>query len=187
MPDSGSRGDRSRVVIERFDPGRHERQGFSCGVSRLDNFLRLSAKRLQKDGYTQVHVAVDPGSPRILGYCALNAHDAKLSEFGAGRPPRAPRSGSVPVVYLSMIAVDQSCHGRGIGSDLVTGALEHVRRAAHEIGIKAVILDVINDNGVVELARRTEFYRRLGFESVPERPERMYIFTDSIRSNLNRP
>lgn len=34
--------------IELFDPARHDRAGFVCGVDRLDNYLKLSAKKQQK-------------------------------------------------------------------------------------------------------------------------------------------
>ena len=39
--------------IELFDPARHDRAGFVCGVDRLDNYLKLSAKK-QKDNMTRV-------------------------------------------------------------------------------------------------------------------------------------
>ena len=34
--------------IETFDPARHSRDGFACGVPRLDNYLKLNAKKQQK-------------------------------------------------------------------------------------------------------------------------------------------
>ena len=41
------------VSIEPFEPARHERAEFACGVARLDNFLRLSARKQQKDHFTR--------------------------------------------------------------------------------------------------------------------------------------
>ncbi len=86
----------SPIVIEPFDPARHKRSGFSCGTERLDNFLRLSARKQQKDDFTRVFVAVEEGSPKILGYYALNAHAVATGELGADRPKRAPTPGQHP-------------------------------------------------------------------------------------------
>lgn len=170
------------IAIEPFDPGRHDRSAFSCGTDRLDNFLRFTARKQQKDDFTRVFVAVSEGSPEILGYYALNAHAVAISDLGADRPRRAPNTGSIPALYLSMIAVDRSRQGEGLGSDLTIDALGRARSVAGEVGLKLVVLDVIDDGGNEDFAHRIEFYRRLGFRSFQDRPERMFIAIDTIRA-----
>ena len=170
------------IVIEAFDPGRHDRSGFSCGTDRLDNFLRFSARKQQKGDFTRVFVAVAEGSPRVLGYYALNAHAVATDDLGPDRPRRAPNTGSIPALYLSMIAVDRSWQGRGLGSDLAVDALGRALSVAGEIGLKLVVLDVIDDGGDEAFARRMSFYRRLGFQSFQDRPERMFIAIETIRA-----
>ena len=182
MQGDGDREADSVVVIEPFDPARHERSGFSCGTERLDNFLRFSARKQQKDDFTRVFVAVAEGSPKILGYYALNAHAVATGELGADRPKRAPNTGSIPALYLSMIAVDRSWQGRRLGSDLAIDALGRARNVAGEVGLKLVVLDVIGDGGNETFGRRMAFYRRLGFRSFHDRPERMFITIDTIRA-----
>ena len=182
MQGEGDREAASRIVIESFDPARHERSGFSCGTERLDNFLRFSARKQQKDDFTRLFVAVAEGSPGVLGYHALNAHAVATGELGADRPRRAPNTGSLPALYLSMIAVDRSWQGKGLGSDLAVDALGRARNVAGEVGLELVILDVIGDGGNEAFARRMEFYRRLGFRSFQDRPERMFIALDTIRA-----
>ena len=184
-----SKGDRkaaSRIVIEPFDPVRHDRSDFSCGTERLDNFLRFSARKRQKDDFTRVFVAVAEGSPGILGYYALNAHAVAMGELGADRPRRAPNTGSIPALYLSMIAVDRSWQGKGLGSDLAIDALGRALSIAGEVGLKLVVLDVIDDGGSEAFARRVEFYRRLGFQSFQDRPERMLITIDTVRAMFGK-
>ena len=117
MQGDGDRQGVSAIVIEPLDPGRHDRSGFSCGTDRLDNFLRFSARKQQKDDFTRVFVAVAQGSPGVLGYYALNAHAIATGELGADQPRQAPNTGSIPALYLSMIAVDRSRQGEGLGSD----------------------------------------------------------------------
>ena len=85
-------------------------------------------------------------------------------------------------MYLSMIAVDASRQGEGLGSDLAVDALGRARDVADEIGLKLVIPDVIEDGGNEAFERRMAFYRRLGFRSFQDRPERMFITIDTIRS-----
>ena len=182
MQGEGDREAASRIVIEPFDPARHERLGFSCGTDRLDYFLRLSARKQQKDDFTRVFVAVAEGSPKVLGCYALNAHAVATGELGADRPRRAPNMGGIPALYLSMIAVDRSWQGKGLGSDFATDALGRALNVAGEVGLKLVVLDVIDDGGSDAFARRMEFYRCLGFQSFQDRPERMFITIDTIRS-----
>ena len=182
MPGDDERPSAPRIVIEPFDPGRHDRSGFSCGTDRLDNFLKLSARKQQKDDFTRVFVAAAEGLPAVLGYYALNAHAVATEDLGADRPRRAPRTGSIPALYLSMIAVDRRRQGMGLGSDLAVDALGRALHVAGEVGLKLVVLDVIDDDGEEVFARRMEFYRRLGFRSLEDRPERMFITIDTIRA-----
>ena len=182
MQGDGDRKGVSAIVIEPLDPGWHDRLGFSCRTARLDNFLRFSARKQQKDDFTRVFVAVAEGSPEVLGYYALNAHAVATTDLGADRPRRAPNTGSIPALYLSMIAVDRSRQGKGLGSDLAVDALARALNVAGEVGLKLVILDVIGDGGNEAFARRMEFYRRLGFRSFQDRPERMFITIDTIRA-----
>lgn len=170
-----------RVSIESFEPSRHERAEFSCGVPRLDNFLRLSARKQQKDDFTRVFVAVAEGSGRILGYYALNTHAIGVAELGRDRQRRASKRASIPALYLSMIAVDKTQQGRGLGTDLLIDALHRVSRVSQEVGLKLVVLDVINDGGDATFQRRKEFYRRMGFQSFADHPERMFMTIGTIR------
>ncbi|MCE2494177.1 MAG: GNAT family N-acetyltransferase [Alphaproteobacteria bacterium] len=80
------------------------------------------------------------------------------------------------------IAVDRSWQGKGLGSDLAIDALSRARSVAGEVGLKLVVLDVIEDGGKEAFMRRMEFYRRLGFRSFKDRPERMFITIDTIRA-----
>ncbi len=181
MQSDGDREAAGRIAIEPFDLARHDRSGFSCGTVRLDNFLRFSSRKRQKDDFTRVFVAVAESSPGILGCYALNAHTVATGELGADHPARAPNTGSIPALYLSMIAVDRSWQGKGIGSDLAVDALGRALRVSGEVGLKLVVLDVIDGAGNETFTRRTAFYQRLGFQSFQDRPERMFITIDTIR------
>ncbi len=178
-------GDRAAafgIGIEPFDPGRYHRSGFTCGTDRLDNFLRFRARKQRKDDSTRIFVAVAEGLPKVLGYYAPNAQAVATDDLGQTRPRRAPNTGSVPALYLSMIAVGRSWQGRGLGSDLAVDALGRALNVAGEIGLRLVVMDVIDDGEHEAFAHCMTFHQRLGLQSFRDRPERMFIAIETIRA-----
>ena len=74
-----------------------------------------------------------------------------------------------------MIAVDCRHQGRGLGRILLADALSRTAAVADQIGLKVVVLDVIDDGGPEIMERRRTFYAGMGFRSLPSRPTRMFI------------
>ena len=149
------------VDIEPFDPARHDRTVFSCGSDRIDNYLKRTAKKHQKDDLARVFVAVAPGETDILGYYAINAHGVEAQDLPATLSRKAPRHGYVPAVYLSIVGVDRRVQGQGLAQALLVDALKRVLALSEEIGLE-----------------------RLGFQSMPSRPTRMYFSMKNIRTAL---
>ena len=170
-----------RISIEPLDPQRHDRAVFSCGTIRLDNFLRRTARKHQKGDFTRVWVATEIGRTGILGYYALNAHALEGDDLPADLTKKAPRFGSIPAVYLSMIAVDRRHQGLGLGRILLADALNRAADVADQIGLKAVVLDAIDDGGPGITEMRRTFYAGMGFRSLPSRPTRMFISIETVR------
>lgn len=171
-------------TIEAFDTARHDRSGFDSGVARIDNFLRRTARRHHSRDFTRIWVACRPGHVRVLGYYAINSHGLEVDELPDQLARGAPGHGSVPGAYLSMVGVDRSVQGHGLGQALVIDAMRRIESASRSIGIKAIVLDVIDDGGQVEYDRRKRFYERLGFVSFPSRPSRMFIALSTVRAAL---
>ena len=172
-----------RISFTPLDPEKHDRASFSCGTVRLDNFLKRSARKHQSGDFTRVWVATEGGRDEILGYYALNAHSLEGEDFPSSLTKHAPRSGSIPTIYLSMIAVDRRHQRRGIGRLLLADALKRAVSAANQIGLKAVVLDVIEDGGPDITKKRRAFYLSMGFKSLPTRPLRMFISIDTVRNS----
>lgn len=170
-----------RIRIEPLDPQKHDRAAFSCGTARLDNFLKRTARKHQAGDFTRVWVATESGHTGILGYYALNAHALEGNDLPVHLTKNAPRLGGIPAVYLSMIAVDHYYQGQGIGRILLADALNRAADAADQIGLKAVVLDVIEDGGAEITERRRAFYAAMGFQSLPSRPLRMFISIETVR------
>lgn len=171
-----------RISIKPLDPQRHDRAAFSCGTIRLDNFLKRTTRKHQTGDFTRVWVATDVGNAGILGYYALIAHALEGDDLPADLTKKAPRFASIPAVYLSMIAVDRRHQGRGLGRILLADALSRAAAVADQIGLKAVVLDVIDDGGPEIMERRRPFYAGMGFRSLPSRPTRMFISIATVRN-----
>ena len=170
------------MLIEPLEPARHDRAAFTCGVQRLDNFLQRTARKQQAADFTRVWVVVESGQDAILGYYALNAHALETDDLPREPTRRAPRGRSIPAAYLSMIAVDLRHQGRGVGRVLLADALTRAGDVATQIGLKAVVLDVIEDGGAEAMCRRRAFYERMGFRSFPLQPSRMFIAIETLRT-----
>jgi len=74
----------------------------------------------------------------------------------------------VPVMALGRLAVDQSCHGRGLGKGLLRDAVPRTVPVAKMAGIRALLVHAISED-----AKR--FYERCGFTSSPVNPMTLMI------------
>lgn len=175
MPTKG--GD---LRIEHFDPARHDRAGFSCGVERLDNFLKLNAKKQQKDDMTRVYVAVEEGETVILGYHAINLGMMDVSELKK-RPRGAPDHGELPILFLGQVAVSEDTQGDGLGSILMHHVFEKAIIIADEAGCFAIVLDVMSDGDEDAFKRRQAWYAGFGFQSFTSNPARMFMTMKQVR------
>lgn len=164
-----------QIVIEPFDPDKHDRTAFSCGAVRIDNYLRLSARKQQQGDFTRLWIAVRPGSNAILGFYSINSHALHADGFPKDLLKNAPRHGQLPAAYLSMIGVNKADQGTGLGRILLVDALRRIAKASYELGIAAVILDVLDDDGPEAAAKRKEFYESMQFQSFPSQPLRMFL------------
>ena len=97
-----------RYRIEAFDPGRHDSKHFRCGSAGQDNFLRRTARRQQREGYTRLFLATTPSEsaePRVvLGFYAINAHAIGTADL----PPlkiiqTSPSSGQAATRFCSAL------------------------------------------------------------------------------------
>ena len=167
--------------IEHLDPARHDRADFNCGVARLDNYLKLSARKQQTDDMTRVYVVVEEGSPRILGYHAINLGMMNVDELGQ-RPRGAPDHGEIPVLFLGQVAVDQAEQGKGLGGILLHHVFQKACVIADLAGCHAIVLDVISDGGEAEFACRKAWYGSFGFATFPSNPARLFLAMKQVRA-----
>jgi len=168
--------------IEPFDPEKHDRTVFSCGVDRLDNFLKRTAKKHQAGDFSRVFVAVKEDSATVTGYYSINAHAIEGDDLPEALTKHSPRHGVIPAAYISMIAVGQNVQGGGLGRILLADGLKRIMLLADQLGLAVVVLDVFDDDGDDAYQRRISFYESMGFQSFPSVPSRMFIGLKDIRA-----
>lgn len=168
------------TTIEPFDPARHDRTAFSCGVEQVDNFFRKTANKLARADNARVYVMTAPDGA-VIGFYALNAHAIDYRDLPGKFARTRPAHGSIPAAFLSMIGVDRRYAGQGFGGDLLIDALLRISQAAEKIGIAIVLLDVLDDGNPELVERRTRLYTAYGFEPLPSNPLRLFLPVETVR------
>lgn len=164
--------------IESLDPKRHKVKDFRCGQPSLERWLPSYAGQSQRRDVARTFVAAD-SEERVVGYYTLVAGQV---EHGAASPSvRAgvSRHFPMPICLIARLAVDESWQGRGLGRDLLRDALRRTLAAADQIGIRAVLVDAIDENAAA-------FYRRHGFEPTTTDALTLMVPLSAVRTELVR-
>ena len=167
-------------TIEPFDPEKHDRTAFSCGVEQVDNYFQKTANKLAKADNVRLYVMVDPAGT-VIGFYALNAHAVHFADLPAKFARTRPSHGNIPAAYISMIGRDQKFRGGGYGGDLLVDALRRITVAADAIGVAVVMLDVLDCGDPDRVIRRKALYESYGFQSLASNPLRMFIAVSTVR------
>lgn len=162
--------------IEPLDPKRHRIKDFDCGQSSLNRWLQSYAGQSQRRDVGRTFVVTDE-QLNVVGYYTLVAgqveHAAATQAVGAGVSRHFP----IPICLLARLAVDGGWQGRGIGSDLLRDALRRALAAADQIGIRAVLVDALNDFAA-------QFYRQYGFEPTTSDPLTLMVPVRAVRARI---
>jgi len=167
-------------LIEPLDPARHDRAAFSCGVDRVDNFFRKTANKLIKAGNVRVFVMTDPAGA-LIGFYALNAHSVDYEALPAKFAKARPGHGMIPAAYISMIGVDTRFQGKGFGGDLLVDCLTRIARAADNLGMAVVMLDILDCGDPELIQKRKALYQGYGFAPLPSNELRLFLPMATVR------
>ena len=81
---------------------------------------------------------------------------------------------SIPAALIGKLAVNRSLQGQKIGSVLLFDALRKVRDLSEAIGIRAIVVDAIDQ-------RAREFYLHHDFIAFADDPDRLFIPLSIVR------
>jgi ribosomal protein S18 acetylase RimI-like enzyme len=168
-------------IIEPFDPEKHDRTAFSCGIDQVDNFFRKTANKLSKADNLRVWVMTDPGGA-LIGFYAANAHSVDYTDLPAKYARTRPGHGQIPAAYISMIGVDSGFQGKGYGGDLLIDCLRRLAQASEALGVAVVMLDVLDCGEPEQVERRLALYRGYGFAPLPTHPLRLFLPMATVKA-----
>src|SRR3546814_20217211 len=80
----------------------------------------------------------------------------------------------IPAAYISMIGVDKQSQGQGFGGDLLVDCLKRIALAARAVGIRMILLDVLDCGDAELVERRRRLYMSYGFNSLPATALRLF-------------
>ncbi|NCN83723.1 MAG: GNAT family N-acetyltransferase [Sphingomonadales bacterium] len=172
--------DAARYIIEPFDPEKHDRAAFSCGVEQVDNYFKKTANKLHKAGNVRLYVMRTAGGA-IIGFYAINAHAVDYAELPKKYARTRPGHGTIPAAYISMIGRDVRFRGGGFGGDLLIDALLKIAQAADHLGIAMVMLDVLDCGDAERTERRKALYESYGFRALAAERLRMFLPMATVR------
>lgn len=166
-----------------LDTNRHDRGNFTCGIAQVDNFFRLTASKLSRADNIRIHV-LETSVGGVVGFFALNAHSVSYADLPDRFAKDRPRHGDIPAVYISMIGVDQRYQNQGFGGAILAEALTRISAAADTIGIKIVLLDILDCGNPELVLRRRAIYERFGFLPIPGKSLRYFMPIATVRKLL---
>jgi GNAT superfamily N-acetyltransferase len=147
--------------------GSHDRQGFDCGRTELNDWLQRIARQHHDKGLSKTFVAIREQAPAVIcGYYALTVAELDNSQIPESRRGKLPRR--IPGVRLGRLAVDLRYQGTGLGELLLVDALTRARRIQQDAGVVGLFVDAIDE-------QTAGFYLRLGFSSSPGNPLLLFL------------
>ena len=151
-----------------FDTRLHDRSGFQCGETALDEFLQKYAAQQSAKGISTVFVLIDTAKPsHILGYYTLSAAQVGAEQLSAVARKKLPRY-PVPCFRMGRLARNHSSVGEGIGKLLVGLAVDRCLKAKEHVGAYALLVDAKNE-------RAKSFYQGFGFTGFADSPLTLYL------------
>lgn len=147
--------------------GSHDRQGFDCGRSELNDWLRSVARQHQNKGLSKTFVAALENQPTQICACyAMTLTEVNTQSLTEPRRKTLPHK--IPGVRLGRLAVDQRYQRKRLGELMLMDAIERVRRIREHAGVVGLFVDAID-------ASAAQFYARYGFEAFVDEPLKLFL------------
>ena len=146
--------------VEPLDRSKHNRKGFDCGRSELNDWLAQHAGQAQvRHNSARTFVLTEDGET-ILGYYALASHSVDVDVVSSQLARSQLGSYPIPAVLLARLAVAADRQGNRLGERLLADAVHRVVKASESIGIALLVVDALDD-------RAASFYQKYGFQRWP--------------------
>lgn len=146
----------------------HDRSGFDCGSSELNDYLRKYARQNHESGGAKTFIAVPPDEPaRVLGYYSISPGAVEFARVPARLTKKLGRY-EVPVFRLGRLGVSRSLQGQGLGAELLLAAGVRALSVASQVGGVAVAIDAKDE-------RAAGWYERFGAARLLDDPLKLIL------------
>src|SRR6185312_2833166 len=117
----------------------HRLDGFACGETALDDWLKRRALRNHASGASRCFVICE--EEVVVGYYSLSA--GGISHVDAPKPTRRNMPDPIPILLLGRLAIDRRYHNLGFGSALLRDAMLRSVAVAGNAGVAAILIHAI--------------------------------------------
>src|SRR5205085_11716536 len=148
---------------------------FASGVPALDEWFRTRATQDQRRHVAQVFVALDEQG--VVGFYSLSMFTLTLESLPDQLAHKLPRYEAIPAALIGRLARHERAKGSGFGDLLLADAVTRVLAAARSVAAYAIVVDAKDDRG-------RGFYEAHGFISLPSRPNRLFLLTETAAAAL---
>lgn len=138
----------------------HSVDGFSCGESVLDDWLKRRALANQASRASRTFVVTNREG-QVMGYYALSTGAVAHADATGGVRRNMPDP--IPVLVLGRLAVDHRAQGMKLGASLLKDAVHRSMAVSANAGVRALLVHALHD-------RAKDFYLKYGFGSSPTDP-----------------
>ena len=150
----------------------HNRKGFNCGKTALNQFLQRTARQHIQKGLSRTFVLVDDEQPSvIIGFFTLSLCEVRVECL----PPRWAKKypSIVPGVKLARLAVSLDWQRQGIGGILLVEAMRRALVIAENARVIGLFVDA------KDLSAK-DYYEKYGFEGTKERLLLLFLPLSSL-------
>ena len=155
----------------------HVLTGFDSGEPVLDDWLIGSALNADRSGTARNFVWSDD-ELQVVAFMSLCPHEIrrKVLPFKGGRG--SPNV--IQAILLARLALDRRLHGEGLGAQLLVDAIGRAVDAVDLAGGRFIVVDALHEQAAA-------FYRRFGFQEVPDVPLRLVMEASDAAASLGLP
>lgn len=163
------------MVTTPLDKKKHDRKRFDCGVEPLNNYLKVMANQQAAKDNTRTFVLEDNiNSAHIIGYYTLTMTALDLTALPANLQKKHKNAHSSGLI--ARLAVDKRHTGQGFGEWLLVDSFKKLLVASDSVAFPLVIVDA--KEGAID------FYKKFGFTTFMDIPNKLYMSVSDIRASL---
>jgi GNAT superfamily N-acetyltransferase len=151
----------------------HVTKPFKCSEHALNDWLKRYALKNQIADSAQTYILHRANV--VIAYYSLVYGDVAIEECPPDVRLDMPAKFPIPIIKIARLAVDKREEGRGLGRALMKDAFVRILGAAEIAGLRAVVIDALNDRV------KNWYQEKFGFEESPITPRILFLRIQDLR------